>query len=318
MKQKIGLLILGAMLLTLFSACSAEDSFGVRSPQAPGAANYAGDSGSAGLNSYAMSDSEPMTFREMATELSEPEADRKIIWNASMQIEAEDAALLHDRLATHAAGLGGYEYANEIQHYEAYSVVRATYKVPPERLRAFMDYAGEQAKVINSVLSSDDVTEGYYDAQIRLDTKRKSLDRYYELLSNAASVEEILQLQRIIDGITEEIETLEGRLRRWDVLTDMATVSVLIRQENDPIQIRREINWGALSFGDMGYLIQSGFVGVTSVAFTVLQWIVIIVLVTSPLWVAVLVILWFVWWRPRRKRRAAARAAQVTAPPSGE
>jgi hypothetical protein len=314
MKRKISLLIAITMLLTLFSACSAGlVNHELASSMAGGSPQYDFAEESGGVYNRA---TVPQPAPGSAGELRDSVAERKIIWNASMDIEAEDAAGLHERLASRAAALGGYEYANEIRHYEGYSVVHATYKVPPESLRAFMEYAGQEGKIVNSILSSDDVTEGYYDAQIRLDTKRKSLERYYELLAEAESVEAILQLQRIIDGITEEIEALEGRLRMWDVLTDMATVRVTIRQQNDPVTLKREIVWSALTIDDMGYLIQSGFVTVTGAAVTVLQWLLIVLLVSSPLWLLVLILLWFFWWRPRRKRRAAAKSAEEPRPPA--
>jgi hypothetical protein len=229
---------------------------------------------------------------------------RKIIWDASMDIEAKDAAELHNRLTARAAELGGYEFTHNIQHHERHSVVNATYKIPPQHLQTFMAFAGDEGKVINRRMSSDDVTEGYYDASLRLESTRNSLAQYYRFMDEAENLDEVLRLQRIIDGIIEDIEAFEGRLRMWDILTDMATVSVLIRQENDPVSIRREINWNALTLNDMGYLIRNGFIAVTSTVFTVLQWVLIAVIVTSPLWITALAVLW-IFLRRRKKRRAA-------------
>ena len=303
MNRKIALLT--ALLLaplTLFAACAGSDasdkpeSYAARNMtmSEPGLENGAYDretmylSGGAGADSTA----------------AESLAPRKIIWDASMEIEAEEAAGLHGNLAARAAGLGGYEHANDIRHYELYSVVYATFKIPPQNLQAFMAYAGEAGKVVNSSLGSEDVTEGYYDAQTRLESKRRELERYYALLSEAENLDEILRVQRIIDGIIAEIEAFEGKLRLWDVLTEMATVSVTIRQRNDPVKLRPEINWKALSFGDMGYLIQRGFIAVSGGALTVLQWIFVAALVASPLWIVGLPVLW-VLLRRRKKRRAA-------------
>lgn len=202
--------------------------------------------------------------------------------------------------------MGGYEHTNDIKHYESYSVVYATFKIPPQNLQDFMAYAGEEGKVVNSSLGSDDVTESYYDATIRLDTKRKSLERHYDLLAGAETVDEIVYIQRIIDGITEEIESLEGKLRMWDVLSEMATVRVTLRQQNDPIKLKREINWKTLTMDDMGYLVKSGLVAVCSGALTVLQWLAVALAVTSPLWIAALIVIWILI-RKRRKKREAAR-----------
>lgn len=241
------------------------------------------------------------------TDQTDSTAGRRIIWNASVDIEAQDASALHNLLIVYAAELGGYEHENDIQHHELHSVVRATFKVPPQNLQAFLTYAGEKGRVVNRKLHSEDITENYHDAQLRLESTRNTLAQYYRFMEETKTLDEVLRLQRIIDGIIENIEAFEGRLRMWDFLSDMATVSVFIRQENDPVKIeeeRREIRWNSLSADDMGYLIRSGFVAVTSTAVTILQWIAVSLLVSSPLWIVALAVLWVIL-RRRKKRQAA-------------
>jgi hypothetical protein len=227
---------------------------------------------------------------------------RKIIWDASLDIEAKDAVALHWILAARAAELGGHEHTNNIEHRETFSIVRASYKIPPQHIHTFIAYAGEEGRVVNSSLGSEDITESYYDSAQRLQTKRATLEPYYRLLAGAEDIDDVIKIQRIIDGITEEIEALEGRLRLWDNLTAMATVNVHIRQENDPVTHRREISWNAMTAGDMGYLIRIGFTTVTSTALTVLQWIAVALIVTSPLWILGMAVWWF-FLRKRLKRR---------------
>ncbi|MCL1807155.1 MAG: DUF4349 domain-containing protein [Oscillospiraceae bacterium] len=299
------------LLLMLITACSsnyAEDSFN-ESKSLRGESANAPNSIPAEPYEYGLM-REPYDKDDLEREAAD---NRKIIWNASMDIEVKDAAALYGRLASRAAELGGYEHTNDIQHYEAYSVVKATFKLPPRQVHAFMSYAGEEGKVVNSKLGSEDVTENYYDSAQRLETKRATLEPYYRLLADAKDLDEIIRIQRIIDGITEDIEALEGRLRMWDFLTDMATVSVYIRQDNDPVKIEeapREINWSALSFNDMGYLIKRGFVGLSSGLLTALQWIAITILVTSPLLIPATIA--FLIWRKRRKQRRADTVTEET------
>ena len=295
--NKRGLVVwLALFLAVLISACSASYA-DTDSPTASSAhGNLSGDkSFFSGQSALEYSDGTDTTNLQLS--------ERVIIWNASMDIEAKDASELHGKLAERVAELGGYEFGNDIQHHQMYSVVKATFKVPPSQLQPFLAYAAEEGKVINRSLTSDDVTESYYDAQLRLESTRKTLEQYYKFMETAENLDEVLRLQRRIDEITTEIEAFEGRLRMWDVLSDMATVSVYIRQQNDPVKIEREINWSALSADDMGWLIKRGFVSVTSGIMTALQWIAVVVLVTSPLWIPGLII-FIVIWRRRKKRKA--------------
>lgn len=229
-------------------------------------------------------------------------SDRKIIRNASLEIEASDAAALYGQLGAFGNESGGYEFSYNISNHEEYSVINAVFKIPPEKLNAFVNFAGENGKVINSSLSSEDITDNYFDMQTRLETKRKSLERYYELLKSADTIDGIIQLQKTIDSITLEIESYEGKLKLWNNLVDMATVEIYIRQYNDPITIRKEINWNTLTLNDMGYLIKRGFVSLVNIIVSFLQWVFIAVLVSSPVWVIILCIL-FVMRKKKKNRR---------------
>jgi hypothetical protein len=245
---------------------------------------------------YELAESEGGFYRDQEAPVADntiPE-DRKVIKNADLEIMADDASALYGNIAAYAAQLGGYEHSYSIYNHETYSIISAELKIPPEKLGVFVTFIGENGDIINSSMRSEDITENYFDAKTRLDTKRRSLESYYQLLRNASGVEEIVSVQRIIDGITEDIESLEGRLNLWNSQVSMATVNLHIRQHNDPMQIRKEINWNTLSTDDMGYLIKQGFFSITNGIVSILQWIIVILVGYSPIWImlAIGVLLW--------------------------
>ncbi|MCL2077062.1 MAG: DUF4349 domain-containing protein [Oscillospiraceae bacterium] len=243
------------------------------------------------------------------TQNQQVEPERKIIRNAYMDIEAENANELYDDLTVYAKTLGGFEFSCNRRNFDNFSVVDAVLKIPPENLSLFMSYAGEKGKIINSRVDSADVTDEFYDIITRLETKRRSLESYYVLLERAVTVEEIVYLTRTIDGIVEEIEAFEGRLRVLRNLVDMATVNLHIKQENDPNPIRKDIDWSSLSSDDMGYFIRTGFVSVINVIAAVFQWIAIALIVTLPIWFPTLLILFIIF--KRRKKKMAGFAGNV-------
>jgi len=309
MKKRRGFIILILTLITVFvlAACGGGDSVGggaVNDNFAP-EADYRDDALYGGF-SNTQRVSNVISPGEAANAVKREDAipaDRKIIRNASLEIMAEDASALYKSIVNYGAGLGGYEHSYSITNYETYSVINAEFKIPPENLGAFVNFIGESGDIINNSMTSQDITENYFDAGIRLDTKRRSLERYYQLLTSARGVEEIVYIQVIIDQITEDIESLEGRLRVWDSQINMSTVSLYIRQNNDPLQIRKEISWNTLSSDDMGYLIKQGFFSVTNTIVSVLQWIVVIFIGWSPLWI-LLAAGAFLWIMIRKKRKA--------------
>jgi uncharacterized lipoprotein YehR (DUF1307 family) len=287
-RKIIVLLIAFAMVFTLAS-CGSVNMGAASAPTAPQSEGgfglmpdyYASD------KSYDYSVNEAEDYLKPAgikEEESQPQTERKVIKNANLEIKTKDAAALYKNISVYAAGIGGYEHNYSISNYESYSVISAVFKIPPDKLDIFVNYIGENGEIINSSMNSDDVTESYYDAKTRLETKRRSLERYYDLLKDARGVEEIVYIQRTIDGITEDIESLEGRLKVWDSQVDMSTVSVFIRQDNDPIQIRKEISWNTLSGDDMGYLIKSSLLTIFNTVVSLIQWLAVILVGYSPVW----------------------------------
>jgi len=315
MKKKRKTIVLLLLLITAltFSACGGGGG-GSSAPQAESDA-YMYDSYDSEYTTFGVIENESLgymaggTARTAQTERQAVLEDRKIIRNATLEIIAEDAAGLYRDIVNYGVGVGGYEHSYSISNYEMFSVINASFKVPPDKLGSFLDFVGESGNVVYSSLSSDDITDSYYDAETRLNTKRRSLDQYYVLLSNASGVEEIAYIQRIIDGITEDIESLEGRLKVWSSQVNMATVDMYIRQENDPLQIRKEISWNTLSSDDMGYLIKQGFFTITNTITSAMQWLIVILVGYSPLWI-IMAVGAYLWFR-RKKRIDAKRTSEL-------
>ena len=272
-------------------------------------------SGGAYYGAYSESEeSYDVEYKLMAADSPMPDFESKIIKNASVEMRAKgDIQQTYSGLMEFASSLGGYETNCRINNYDTYSVVHATIKIPPEKLDAYLKYLKDEDKVnkdswelVNHSTTSDDITESYYDTRTRLETKRRALERYYELLANANDIETIVFLQRTIDSLTEEIESQEGRLRVWDSQVNMSTVTLYMRWDSDPIEERKEIDWNALTIDDMGYLIRSGFVSISNTVIAVFQWAAILLLAFSPLWAIAGVVIFV--WRGRIKKRKAKLA----------
>lgn len=236
---------------------------------------------------------------------------RKIVRNASLGMEVVDVTAAYENLLAYAKARKGYETMRNESRGQDYVVLYATLRIDPAELDNFIAYAQTVGKVINNQISTDDITESYYDATTRLATMEKSLAKYDEFMTRAQTIEEVLNVQNQINQITVEIESLKGRIRLWDGMLAESTISIEIRQVNDPVKIKKEITWSALSWADMVYLMQSGLTRLANGFVTVVQWLFIAIAITSPAWVILLIVLAIL----RRRRRAKARAKQSEAEP---
>lgn len=108
-------------------------------------------------------------------------------------------------------------------------------------------------------ISAQDVTEQYIDIQARIKAKKTLENRYLELLSKANKVPEILEIEKELATIREEIEAKEGQLNYLQSQVSMSTVSIEMYVEN------ASGNNATVSYGrKMGNAIKSGFNGLST------------------------------------------------------
>ena len=317
MFRKIGyIIILMALVLSIVAGCASASSQSSRdegmvqetaAAAAPAEAEYGGDFANKGGTSAV----EPGTGGTGTAAV-----ERKIVRNANLGLEVVDVAASYDQLLAYAVARQGYETMRNEYRQEEYLTLYPTIRIKPEELDGFIAFAETLGTMVNVQISTDDITEGYYDAKTRLETMEKSLARYDEFLERAETIEEVLQVQGQINQITVEIEALKGRLRVWDSMLAESIISLEIRQVNDPVKIKKEVTWSALTLEDMGYLMRSGLTRFTNVLVSVLQWLLVALVASSPVWVIALVI--FLIVRRRRIKKGPKPPKPPKTPKTGQ
>lgn len=87
-------------------------------------------------------------------------------------------------------------------------------RVPAENFDNFLNEATKGVKKIDSKdVNTKDVTEEFLDIEARLKTKKELETRYLDLLKQAKSVIEILEIEKQIGELRSEIESIEGRYK---------------------------------------------------------------------------------------------------------
>lgn len=163
-----------------------------------------------------------------------PRADqgRKIIFNGEYHLVAPDLDAAGAKLLAVVKRFGGFISASEVAgaggtprtgHWQV--------RVPAARFEAFMTGVGEVAEVEKTSRDSEDVTEEFLDLTSRLKNKRVEEVRLIEHLKRStARLKDILDVEKELSRVREEIEQMEGRLRYLTHHTDLSTVEVYIRE----------------------------------------------------------------------------------------
>lgn len=229
------------------------------------------------------------------------ELPQKLIRTGSMAMEVKDFDAASASLARMAKTLGGYVADTQVTRHEAgHRTGQVVLRVPTERF----DAAGTSIRALGKVLAEqsavEDVTKAYADLETRLKVKREALGRIRDLMKNrAGNLKDVLEAEREISRITEEIEVAEGERRFYDHQIRLSTLTVELR-EPEPVNLASPSAWSAL--GDVSRnastLVAQSLAVLLSVVLVLIPW-------------ALLAYGLYRWIRWLLRRRKAARQASV-------
>ena len=160
-----------------------------------------------------------------------PDWDKKIIKNASLNLEVKDYNSFYKSFREKVRSLGGY-VAQEEQTQSEYKIENTlVIKVPVDQFDNALALLTNNVEKINErKVSSQDVTAEFVDTKSRIEAKKQIRQRYMDLLKQAKNMEEILNVQSEINGIQEEIESAAGRIEYLGHSSSFSTINLTYYQ----------------------------------------------------------------------------------------
>ena len=204
---------LGLLLLPL-SACGTS-----------GRAGYAAD----GMSEVVVTGQATSVDRAFATAPAEDSADRKLVRDATQEIEVAsedevDSALEEARQITGA--LEGYV------SWEGPGAM--VLRIPDARLDEALDRLAALGDEERREVRVHDVTAAYTDLEIRLTNARALQTRLRDLLDRAETVDDVLAVERELARVTTEVDMLEGQLRLLQNQVAYSTVRLHVHDDVEP------------------------------------------------------------------------------------
>ncbi len=173
---------------------------------------------------------------------------RQIIKTVDMTLEVSkvDSALARaERIALETGGYVGSVSRNEAPPEGARSGM-IMLKVPAGKTDECLTGLRALGSLKNEHIWTEDVTEDYYDTSIRLKNAQAAREQFEALLRQARRVPEIVEVQRELQRVTEEIERMIGHLRRLSNMIAFSTVNLSVVE---PVPILHDSTsvWGRLA-----------------------------------------------------------------------
>ena len=144
--------------------------------------------------------------------------DRKVIINGSLSIEVGEIDSTVDQLIELALAYDGYVVSSTDQK----TIIRVTagnFKPAIDEIKTMGDFVSQS-------LYGDDITDQYYDLELRLANAQKARTRYLELLQVSTTVDETLRIERELERLNGTIDLITGKLKKLNHLEEYATLTV--------------------------------------------------------------------------------------------
>lgn len=292
MKSQFLAVILGGIAAFSFTSCSqSTKSAGNVSTQSAVRSSGTADAAAAALDTSGAS---PNPAAETKT------FERKIIKTADLIFEAPSPEETQNKISALVEAKKGFVVKSDTRERnvgeDSPKTISMTLRVPVENFEEILREVKKQGvdRIISETVSGEDVTEQFVDTEARLKAKKAVEAQYLEVLKQARTVKDTLEVQEKLGEIRTEIESVEGRLRLLQNQTAFSTINI-------EIQPTAAIGSSVKGFG---YEIRSAFSEGFSMAgaFLLLGLRLIIILVPLLLVFGVPLYLITQWLKRRRKR----------------
>lgn len=208
-----------------------------------------------------MAPAKPVVARDTTTKSNDPgptagesgqaagEMARKIVYTGRFVVDVYDIEKARTAMVTWTESLGGY-----MQSQQSGILVL---KVPSAHFPEVLAKLREMGRVNDELtdIRAQDVTQEYYDLELRLKTRKDYLANLSKLLAEAGKLEEKLAVQREIANVVSDIEQMEGRMRLMIHQVAFATVTVEFRPAYKGPSRTFRLPWEWLDYLGVEYLI---------------------------------------------------------------
>lgn len=167
------------------------------------------------------------TQNAISDPIAKPQSIQKLIKTGNISYETKNIKETRAKIGQLIAATASYVSNETEDHYSGKSTINLTVRIPAEKFDSFIDQlsAGVDYFEYKNIYVTD-VTEQYTDTESRIATKKVVEQKYIALLDKAKTIAEILEIERQIGMLREEIESTEALLKTMTSQISYATLDI--------------------------------------------------------------------------------------------
>lgn len=155
--------------------------------------------------------------------------DRLVVQESNLSLVVMNVREISDRIVDQVKNVGGYMVNTSLTNPEEAPFATVTVRVPADKLREVLDYfRGLAVKVTSENIRGTDVTDEYVDIESRLETLEKTKTKFEEIMNEAIEIQDILEVQRQLTYLQDQIDSLKGRQEYLEQTAKLAKITVYL------------------------------------------------------------------------------------------
>ncbi|MGV3485625.1 MAG: DUF4349 domain-containing protein, partial [Planctomycetaceae bacterium] len=164
-----------------------------------------------------------------------PKIERRIIYNTTLSLVVKDYNVFESRLPVLVESLGGFISKSETnRRYSDQQSGTWVARIPVDKYSEFLASVSGLGFAESRKEDAQDVTDEFVDVEARIANSKKLEERIVAMLEErTGKISDVLEIERELARVREEIERMQGRLRLLADRSALATVTIQCREERE-------------------------------------------------------------------------------------
>lgn len=239
----------------------------------------------------AVSDSVPDFSAPAPTEAK----DRLVIRDTTLSLQVKSVQKTIGDIEQVAANLGGFLVDSNLTVPEGATSGTISIRVPEAKRGDALSQIKQLAvKTVSESVSGHDVTDEFVDLEARLEVLAKTKVKFEAILEQASRVPDLLEVERELTNLQSQIDSLHGQQKYLEQSAKLTKITAYLSTDELALPYAPDQPWRPSVIFKQAV---RSLVGSLRSLGTLLIWL----LVYTPVWLTVAVIVW--WWKRRRGKQ---------------
>ncbi len=171
-------------------------------------------------------------------------ADRLVVRDTGLSLQVKDVGLSINRIEAIARAKGGFLVDSNLTRPEGAANGSIAVRVPEDkRLETMEEFKGLAVKVVSESVVGTDVTDQFVDNEARLDVLNKTKAKFEEILGRADQVQDLLQVQRELINIQQQIDNVRGQQKYLEQTAKLTKITVYLSTDELALPYAPDRSW---------------------------------------------------------------------------